>query len=91
MPHKDICNKFLTLNLIRFYQDALVRIDNSSIMFLTFPRFFLDRVEYDAPYTYEALKSILPDTMKTKNDLMSYGASTRRRLQDWWKKRRVFH
>jgi hypothetical protein len=24
--------------------------------------------------------------MKTKNDLMSYGASTRRRLQDWWEK-----
>lgn len=50
------------------------------------PKVFLDRVEYNSPYTYEALKSILPDTMKTKNDLMSYGASTRKRLQDWWEK-----
>ena len=51
------------------------------------PKVFLDRVEYDSPYTYEALKSILPDTIKTKNDLMSYGANNRTRLQDWWERK----
>ena len=48
------------------------------------PKVFLDRVEHDAPYTYEALKSILPDDMATKQDLLDYGEATRRRLADWW-------
>ena len=48
------------------------------------PKVFLDRVEDDAPYTYEALKSILPDTMITKNDLMNYGLNNRKRFKNWW-------
>ncbi|MBT6607275.1 MAG: hypothetical protein HOB37_02285 [Rhodospirillaceae bacterium] len=48
------------------------------------PKVFLDRVEHDAPYTYEALKSILPDEMKTKDDLMAYGRGNRERFAAWW-------
>ena len=48
------------------------------------PKVFLDRVEYDAPYTYEALKSILPDDMTTKADLLAYGRDTRARFAEWW-------
>ena len=50
------------------------------------PKVFLDRVEHDAPYTYEALKSILPDDMTSKQDLLDYGAATRRRLVNWWER-----
>jgi len=50
------------------------------------PKVFLDRVEHDAPYTYEALKSILPGDMATKQDLLDYGEATRRRLTDWWER-----
>lgn len=48
------------------------------------PRVFLDRVERDAPYTYEALKSVLPPDMKTRNDLLAYGRETRERFAAWW-------
>ena len=48
------------------------------------PKVFLDRVEHDAPYTYEALKSILPDDMTTKANLLAYGRDTRARFAEWW-------
>jgi len=48
------------------------------------PKVFLDRVEHDAPYTYEALKSILPDGMATKQDLLDYGSQNRKRFAVWW-------
>ncbi|MAH84479.1 MAG: hypothetical protein CBB68_09135 [Rhodospirillaceae bacterium TMED8] len=48
------------------------------------PSVFLDRVEHDSPYTYEALKSILPADMRTKTDLMAYGDFTHARLVKWW-------
>jgi hypothetical protein len=48
------------------------------------PKVFLDRVEHDAPYTYEALKSILPDDMTTKDDLLAYGRDNRERFIAWW-------
>ena len=48
------------------------------------PKVFLDRVEHDAPYTYEALKSILPDEMATKDDLLAYGRGNRERFAAWW-------
>lgn len=48
------------------------------------PKVFLDRVEQDKPITYECLKSILPPEMKTKDDLLEYGRSTRERLAAWW-------
>ncbi len=48
------------------------------------PKVFLDRVEHGAPYTYEALKSILPPEIKTKNDLLEYGRQTRERFSVWW-------
>ena len=48
------------------------------------PKVFLDLVEYDTPYTYEALMSILPETMQTKNDLMAYGSNNRDRFTAWW-------
>ncbi len=48
------------------------------------PDVFLNRVEHDAPYTYEALKSILPSDMVTKQDLADYGRNVRDRFADWW-------
>ena len=50
------------------------------------PKVFLDRVEHDAPYTYEALKSILPPEMVSKDDLMTYGRATRARFAAWWER-----
>ena len=47
------------------------------------PKVFLDRVEHDAPYTYEALID-LPPEMATKDDLMAYGQATRARFAAWW-------
>jgi len=48
------------------------------------PKVFLDRVEHDAPYTYEALKSILPEGMTTKDTLLQYGRENRERFAAWW-------
>jgi len=48
------------------------------------PDVFLDHVELGAPYTYEALISILPDAMATKQDLLDYGAGVQSRLKAWW-------
>ena len=45
---------------------------------------FLDRVERDAPYTYEALISILPDAMVTKGDLLDYTVGIQMRFRRWW-------
>ena len=50
------------------------------------PDVFLDRVEHDKPYTYEALLSILPKEMKTKSDLMDYGNRVYERFDKWWKR-----
>lgn len=50
------------------------------------PKVFLDRVEHDAPYTYESLKSILPPEMKTKDDLQEYGRAARDRFAAWWER-----
>ncbi|MCK5362254.1 MAG: glutaredoxin family protein, partial [Gammaproteobacteria bacterium] len=38
------------------------------------PDVFLNRVEHDAPYTYEALISQLPPELETLQDLLDYGA-----------------
>ncbi len=51
---------------------------------MNIPDVFLDRVEYDAPYTYEALLSILPDDLVTRDDLVAYGHAVRARLWAWW-------
>jgi len=48
------------------------------------PEVFLDRVEHDAPYNYEALLSKLPPEMVTKEDLLAYGDSVIERLNAWW-------
>ena len=48
------------------------------------PKVFLDLVEHGSPYTYEALKSVLPDDMKTKKDLLAYGRMNRDRFKAWW-------
>ena len=45
---------------------------------------FLNRVEHDTPYTYDALKSVLPATMKTKQDLIDYGTAVHDRFAAWW-------
>ena len=45
---------------------------------------FLDRVEHDAPYTYEALISQLPARLESHEDLLEYGARVRLRLNSWW-------
>ena len=48
------------------------------------PEVYLNRVEHDAPYTYESLLSNLPPHVKTKDDLLNYGAGVRSRLNAWW-------
>jgi len=48
------------------------------------PKVFLDRVEHDAPYTYEALISVLPESMKTRRDVVGYGQGNRARFAAWW-------
>jgi hypothetical protein len=48
------------------------------------PDVFLNRVEHDAPYTYESLLSVLPKDMKSKRDLLDYGERVRKRLNKWW-------
>ena len=48
------------------------------------PEVFLDHVENDAPYTYEALKSILPADLVTRSDLLAHGAAVRGRFAEWW-------
>jgi hypothetical protein len=48
------------------------------------PEVFLDHVENDAPYTYEALKSILPADLVTRGDLLAHGAAVRGRFAEWW-------
>ena len=50
------------------------------------PKVFLDRVEHDAPYTYEALISVLPDDMSARQDLHDYGRQNRERFADWWER-----
>jgi glutaredoxin len=50
------------------------------------PEVFLDRVEHDAPYTYEALLSKLPPEMVTKDDLLDYANAVTERLNSWWEK-----
>ena len=49
------------------------------------PDVFLNRVEHEAPYTYEALLSKLPPDMRSKDDLLNYGDKVRSRLNRWWK------
>ena len=48
------------------------------------PDVFLDHVEHDAPYTYEALISRLPPELESREDLLDYGATVRARLNTWW-------
>ncbi|NIP47655.1 MAG: hypothetical protein GWN21_16080 [Gammaproteobacteria bacterium] len=48
------------------------------------PDVFLDHVEHDAPYTYEALVSRLPPELETREDLLDYGERVRDRLNAWW-------
>ena len=48
------------------------------------PKVFLDLVEHGLPYTYEAIKSVLPDDMKTQKELIIYGRENRNRFKDWW-------
>ena len=48
------------------------------------PMVYLDRVEHDTPYTYEALKSILPADMTTKDALLEYRRGIRERFAVWW-------
>ena len=50
------------------------------------PEVFLEHVEHDAPYTYEALKSILPPGMASKQHLLDHGAAIRARFAAWWER-----
>ena len=50
----------------------------------TIPKVFLDHIEHGSPYTYEALKSILPGNLKTKQNLLDYGLTVRTRFSQWW-------
>lgn len=48
------------------------------------PDVFLDRVEHDAPYTYEALISKLPADLETHGQLLDYAGGVIARLNRWW-------
>jgi len=48
------------------------------------PSVFLDRVEKNMPYTYEALISQLPVGITTQAQLLDYGQQVRSRLTHWW-------
>ena len=48
------------------------------------PEVFLNRVENDTPYTYEALISKLPPEIATKDDLLAYADGVVERLNNWW-------
>ncbi len=50
------------------------------------PDVFLDHVELDAPYTYEALAGAIPGDMTTQDDLSDYGARVQDRLNAWWER-----
>ncbi|MDA0342295.1 MAG: glutaredoxin domain-containing protein [Proteobacteria bacterium] len=50
------------------------------------PEVFLDRVEHDAPYTYEALLSVLPPELETKQQLLDFGMAIKDRLNAWWER-----
>jgi glutaredoxin len=50
------------------------------------PDVFLNRVEHDTAYTYEALISRLPVEIETREDLLAYGAGVRSRLKAWWQR-----
>ena len=51
---------------------------------LSIPNVFLDRVEHNAPYTYDALKSILPNELNNKTDLVAFGSQVIDRFDAWW-------
>ncbi|MBM85830.1 MAG: hypothetical protein CMM47_07400 [Rhodospirillaceae bacterium] len=53
---------------------------------MNIPDVFLDKVEHDAPYTYDALKSILPFGMDSKSQLLDYAVIVRDRLWSWWER-----
>jgi hypothetical protein len=53
---------------------------------MNIPDVFLNRVEHDAPYTYESLLSVLPPEMASKDDLLAYGVRVRERLWAWWER-----
>jgi len=48
------------------------------------PEVFLERVEHNAPYTYEALISQLPPDLATRDQLSAYARSVQQRLNSWW-------
>ena len=50
------------------------------------PEVFLDYMEHGSPYTYEALLSILPDTLKTRDDLLDWAAAVQIRFNAWWER-----
>lgn len=50
------------------------------------PEVFLGHVEDGAPYTYEALKSVLPPELVTRQDLLEHGAAIRARFAAWWER-----
>jgi len=48
------------------------------------PDVFLDHVEHDAPYTYEALGSVLPETIASKDEMLDYADTVAGRWSAWW-------
>lgn len=48
------------------------------------PEVFLNRVERNEPYTYEALISKLPPEIESKRDLLQYGKDVKARFNAWW-------
>ena len=53
---------------------------------MNIPDVFLDRVEHDAPYTYQSLAGPIPPALGTREDLIGYGSAVRRRLWSWWER-----
>jgi glutaredoxin len=51
------------------------------------PEVFLDYVELDQPYTYEALLSVLPAELATREDMIDWAEGIRTRFRLWWQDR----
>ena len=48
------------------------------------PEVFLDYIELDQPYTYEALLSVLPDELASRGDFLDWAEGVRTRFALWW-------
>ncbi len=77
---EDIADDTLNIRLPgrpRTYMELVYHVFN-------IPEVFLNYIENNTPYTYEALLSDLPDIIVNKKDLLEYGKTIKERFSEWW-------